>query len=127
MSGKHRKVFDGKYFVMIDRPLGPKSGKIVFFDVDDLDKFQREYEEVTIDNIVFPTTLAPPDMKKWFLLSKIKFKKFKLLRPKLFDGRLEFDYEAEDGHEECLNPWQDYFAGKNETRGCVGGDTSRVA
>lgn len=111
MSGKFRKVFDNKYYILLDRPLGPKSGKIVFFDVDDVDGLQREYDEVKIDNIVYPTTLWKEEDRRWYLMSEIKFTKFKLLRPKLEDGRLSFDYEAEDGVEDIKDPWPDYKFG----------------
>lgn len=111
MSGKFRKVFDNKHFVMLDRPLGPKFGKIVFFELDNLDNLQREYDEVKIDNLGLPTTGIKEEDRRWYLMSEIKFKNFKLLRPKLSNGLLMFDYEAEEGVEELKIPWQDYSFG----------------
>lgn len=110
MSGKFRKIFDGKHFVKLDRPFD-KKGKIYFFELQDVDALQREYDELTIEQIVYPTTMWKLEDRRWFLLSKIIFKKFKLLKPKLADERLEFDYESEESHEEYLDPWPDYNFG----------------
>lgn len=101
MSGKFRKVFDSKHIVLtnprwVHELLEKQSGRIGFLNLPDVDALPRQYDEVKILQIVYPSSMWPEEKRAWYIHDVMEFSNLQLSSPSLEEEILWFEFTCDD-------------------------------